>query len=154
MRSSANAEENLARAAKKIREAAARGAQIICLHELSAPSISAAKKMPICSRLPSQFPVQPPKPWRKVARETQAALIVSLFERRAAGVYHNSAVVIDADGSLLGRYRKMHIPDDPLYYEKFYFTPGDLGFLSSTRAMRASAFRSAGTNGIRKARAW
>jgi N-carbamoylputrescine amidase len=65
-----------------------------------------------------------------VARECRTALVVSLFERRAAGLYHNTAVVLDADGSLRGRYRKMHIPDDPLYYEKFYFTPGDLGFLA------------------------
>src|SRR2546427_4718952 len=64
----------------------------------------------------------------RVAKETRAVVIASVFERRAAGVYHNTAVVLDADGALRGLYRKMHIPDDPLYYEKFYFTPGDLGF--------------------------
>jgi N-carbamoylputrescine amidase len=64
----------------------------------------------------------------KIARELKVALVVSIFERRAAGIYHNSAAVLDADGAMLGIYRKMHIPDDPLYYEKFYFTPGDLGF--------------------------
>ena len=64
----------------------------------------------------------------EVACETGAAIVASLFEKRSAGLYHNTAAIIDADGSLLGKYRKMHIPDDPLFYEKFYFTPGDLGF--------------------------
>jgi N-carbamoylputrescine amidase len=128
MRSSANAEENLARAAKKIREAAARGAQIICLHELFRSEYFCREENADLFALAEPIPGPTTEALAKVARETQAALIVSLFERRAAGVYHNSAVVIDADGSLLGRYRKMHIPDDPLYYEKFYFTPGDLGF--------------------------
>src|SRR5262249_56811572 len=64
----------------------------------------------------------------KVAREAKVVVVASLFERRAAGLYHNTAVVFDADGAMLGLYRKMHIPDDPLYYEKYYFTPGDLGF--------------------------
>ena len=64
----------------------------------------------------------------KIARELKVSLVVSIFERRAAGIYHNSCAVLDADGAMLGKYRKMHIPDDPLYYEKFYFTPGDLGF--------------------------
>jgi N-carbamoylputrescine amidase len=66
----------------------------------------------------------------KVAAELQVVIVASLFERRSAGLYHNTAAVIDADGRYLGKYRKMHIPDDPLFYEKFYFTPGDLGFRS------------------------
>ena len=112
----------------KIREAAARGAQIICLHELFRSEYFCREENADLFALAEPIPGPTTEALAKVARETQAALIVSLFERRAAGVYHNSAVVIDADGSLLGRYRKMHIPDDPLYYEKFYFTPGDLGF--------------------------
>jgi N-carbamoylputrescine amidase len=128
MRSSTNPEENLARAADKIREAVGRGAQIICLHELFRSEYFCREENADLFALAEPIPGPATEALAKVARETQAALVVSLFERRAAGVYHNSAVVIDADGSLLGRYRKMHIPDDPLYYEKFYFTPGDLGF--------------------------
>jgi N-carbamoylputrescine amidase len=128
MRSSASAKENLARAADKIREAAGRGAQIICLHELFRSEYFCREENADLFALAETIPGPATEALAKVARETHAALVVSLFERRAAGVYHNSAVVIDADGSLLGRYRKMHIPDDPLYYEKFYFTPGDLGF--------------------------
>ena len=79
-------------------------------------------------------------------------IIASLFERRAAGLYHNTAAVIDADGRYLGKYRKMHIPDDPLYYEKFYFTPGDLGFRASTPSSGGSACWSAGTNGTPRPR--
>jgi N-carbamoylputrescine amidase len=128
MRSSTNPEENLTRAADKIREAAGRGAQIICLHELFRSEYFCREENADLFALAETIPGPATEALAKVARETHAALVVSLFERRAAGVYHNSAVVIDADGSLLGRYRKMHIPDDPLYYEKFYFTPGDLGF--------------------------
>ena len=80
------------------------------------------------------------------------AVVVPLFEKRAPGLYHNTAVVIDADGEVLGLYRKMHIPDDPLFYEKFYFTPGDLGFRRSTRGRAASARSSAGTSGTPRAR--
>ena len=80
------------------------------------------------SNSPKRFPAPAPTPFSKLAKKHQVVIIASLFEKRAAGVYHNTAAIIDADGSLLGIYRKMHIPDDPLYYEKFYFTPGDLGF--------------------------
>ncbi len=128
MRSSANADENLTRAADKIREAAKQGAQIICLDELFRSEYFCREENADLFALAEPIPGPATEALAKVARETEAALVVSLFERRAAGIYHNSAVVIDADGSLLGRYRKMHIPDDPLYYEKFYFTPGDLGF--------------------------
>ncbi|HXN64005.1 MAG TPA: carbon-nitrogen hydrolase [Candidatus Acidoferrales bacterium] len=128
MRSSSNADENLARAGDKIREAAKRGAQIICLDELFRSEYFCREENADLFALAEPIPGPATEALAKVARETETALVVSLFERRAAGIYHNSAVVIDADGSLLGRYRKMHIPDDPLYYEKFYFTPGDLGF--------------------------
>jgi N-carbamoylputrescine amidase len=128
MRSSANADENLTRATDKIREAAKQGAQIICLDELFRSEYFCREENADLFALAEPIPGPATEALAKVARETEAALVVSLFERRAAGIYHNSAVVIDADGALLGRYRKMHIPDDPLYYEKFYFTPGDLGF--------------------------
>ena len=77
-------------------------------------------------------------------------LVTSLFERRAAGLYHNTAVVFEADGTIAGKYRKMHIPDDPAYYEKFYFTPGDMGFQPLTPRLVVWAYKCAGTNGIPK----
>ncbi len=120
--------ENLARACSKIREAAALGARIICLQELfitryfcqseDYESFNYAEPVPGPSTQVNQDP----------SRELEVVLVASLFETRARGLYHNTAVVIDADGSYLGKYRKMHIPDDPGFYEKFYFTPGDLGY--------------------------
>jgi N-carbamoylputrescine amidase len=113
-----------------IKDAAARGAQVICTQELF-------KSLYFCqSEDPGQFDlaeeVSQDSPTvqtlRKLAKDLQIVLIASLFEKRALGLYHNTAIVIDADGELLGKYRKMHIPDDPHYYEKFYFTPGDLGY--------------------------
>jgi len=102
---------------------------------------------------PKKFRANQHRHWEKWREKTGAVIIASLFERRSAGVYHNTAAIIDANGKLLGKYRKMHIPDDPLYHEKFYFAPGDLGFKRGRqrRARSASAF--AGTNGIRKRRA-
>ena len=116
---------NLERAVCGIREAAARGAQVVCLQELFSSVYFC--KAESAERFALAEPVSGPtvEALRPVARELEIALVVPVFERRAAGVYHNSAAVLDADGSLLGAYRKMHIPDDPLYYEKFYFTPGD-----------------------------
>jgi N-carbamoylputrescine amidase len=128
MRSTAAPAENLARAAAKIREAAARGAQIICLPELFRSPYFCREENADLFQLAEPIPGPTTEALSGVARELKISLVVSVFERRAAGVYYNSAAVIDADGSLLGRYRKMHIPEDPLYYEKFYFTPGDLGF--------------------------
>ncbi len=128
MRSSASPEESLERATEKIREAAARGARIICLHELFLSEYFCRTEDPERFRLAEPVPGPATERLGQVAKETQAALVVPLFERRAPGVYHNTCAVLDADGRYLGRYRKMHIPDDPLYYEKFYFTPGDLGF--------------------------
>jgi N-carbamoylputrescine amidase len=130
MRSTANADENVERAIAKVREAARRGAQIICLHELFLSEYFCRTEDPALFDLAEPIPGPATEAMAKVAKETKVALVVSIFERRAAGVYHNACAVLDADGSYLGKYRKMHIPDDPLYYEKFYFTPGDLGFLN------------------------
>jgi N-carbamoylputrescine amidase len=130
MRCTTNKEENLARAAEKIREAAGRGAQVICLHELFAGEYFCRTEDPELFNLAEAVPGPTTERLAAVAKEKKVALVVSVFERRAAGVYHNTCAVLDADGAYLGKYRKMHIPDDPLYYEKFYFTPGDLGFLN------------------------
>src|ERR1700689_2532482 len=128
MKCSTTFDENLAIALKKIREAAGRGAQIICLQELFRSQYFCREENPELFGLAESIPGPSSDALAALAKELGVVIIGSLFERRAAGVYHNTAVVIAADGSLLGLYRKMHIPDDPLYYEKFYFTPGDLGF--------------------------
>ncbi len=128
MKCTAHAEENLARAIDKIREAANRGAQIISLHELFRSEYFCRTEDPDLFSLAEAVPGPTTEKLAQIAKECNAALVVSLFERRAAGIYHNTCAVLDADGTFLGKYRKMHIPDDPLYYEKFYFTPGDLGF--------------------------
>ena len=125
-----NKEENLSRATERIREAATRGAQVICLHELFAGEYFCRTEDPELFNLAEAVPGPTTERLSQVAKEKKVALVVSVFERRAAGVYHNSCAILDADGTYLGKYRKMHIPDDPLYYEKFYFTPGDLGFLN------------------------
>ncbi len=109
-----------------MREAARRVAQIICLQELfNAPYFCKAQS---AARFGLAEPIPGPTvaAMQELARELEVVIVVPIFERRAAGVYHNSAAVVDADGALLGVYRKMHIPDDPLYYEKYYFTPGDV----------------------------
>ena len=126
--STKNAAKNLARATEKIREAAKRGAQIVCTHELFLGEYFCRTEDASLFDLAEAVPGPSTEALGKVARENKVVLVASLFERRAAGLYHNTCAVIDADGSFLGKYRKMHIPDDPLYYEKFYFTPGDLGF--------------------------
>ncbi|HKV06336.1 MAG TPA: carbon-nitrogen hydrolase [Candidatus Acidoferrales bacterium] len=128
MRSTKNAAENLARAIEKIREAAKRGAQIVSMNELFAGEYFCRTENAELFNLAEAVPGPTTGVLAKVARENKVAIVASLFERRAAGLYHNTCAVLDADGSFLGKYRKMHIPDDPLYYEKFYFTPGDLGF--------------------------
>jgi len=120
--------ENFAKAEARIREAAGRGAQIICLQELFRSQYFCREENADLFELAESIPGPSTESLSKLARSLNVAIVGSLFERRAAGVYHNTAVITDADGSLLGKYRKMHIPDDPLYYEKFYFTPGDLGF--------------------------
>jgi N-carbamoylputrescine amidase len=120
--------ENLAKAEWRIREAAGKGAQIVCLQELFRSQYFCREEDPGLFDLAEPVPGPTTESLARLARELQVAIIGSVFERRAAGVYHNTAVVMDADGALLGIYRKMHIPDDPGYYEKYYFTPGDLGF--------------------------
>ena len=128
MKSTANAGENLQHAIEKIREAANRGAQIICMDELFHGEYFCRKEDAELFNLAEPIPGPASEALARVAKEKGVVVVASLFERRAAGVYHNTCAVLDADGSFLGKYRKMHIPDDPLYYEKFYFTPGDLGF--------------------------
>jgi len=130
MRCTADANENLERAIEKVREAASKGAQIICLHELFRGEYFCRTEDPKLFDLAEAIPGPTTDALAKIAKEKKVALVVSVFERRAAGVYHNACAVLDADGRYLGKYRKMHIPDDPLYYEKFYFTPGDLGFIN------------------------
>ena len=128
MRCSADPEDNLTRARARIVEAADRGATLVCLPELFRSQYFCQAEDHANFDLAESIPGPATEALSQTARDKRVVIIASLFERRAAGVYHNTAVIIDADGKLLGSYRKMHIPDDPLYYEKFYFTPGDLGF--------------------------
>ena len=128
MRCSADSEENLARAIRGIRDAAAQGAEIVCLPELFRSQYFCREENAQLFDLAESIPGPSTEALSAIARDLQVSIVASLFEKRAQGLYHNTAVILDADGSLLGKYRKMHIPDDPLYYEKFYFTPGDLGF--------------------------
>jgi N-carbamoylputrescine amidase len=132
MQASTVPSENLEHAVGGIRTAAAQGAQIVCLQELFASRYFCQSEDTAHFRLAETIPGTTTETLGKLAAELQVVLIVPLFEQRAPGLYHNSAVVFDADGAQLGVYRKMHIPDDPGYYEKFYFTPGDLGFQSYT----------------------
>lgn len=128
MSCTADVNDNLAKAIAKTREAAAQGAQIVCLQELF-------KSLYFCDvedhanfSLGEAIPGPTTDILGELAKELGIVIIASLFEKRAPGLYHNTTAVLDADGSYLGKYRKMHIPDDPGYYEKFYFTPGDLGY--------------------------
>jgi len=130
MRCTADPKENLANALSKAAEAAQRGAQIICLQELFTSLYFCQIEDHKYFQLAEEIPGPTTDKLCEFAREHQVVLVASLFERRSAGLYHNTAAIIDADGSFLGKYRKMHIPDDPSFYEKFYFTPGDLGFRS------------------------
>jgi N-carbamoylputrescine amidase len=132
MRCEPEPEANLRQAIARIHQAVAAGAQIICLQELFRSPYFCQREDPKFFDLAEPIPGPSSELLSRAAKETGSVLIASLFERRTAGIYHNTAVVIDADGSLLGLYRKMHIPDDPLYYEKYYFTPGDLGFRAFT----------------------
>ncbi|HVR62678.1 MAG TPA: carbon-nitrogen hydrolase [Polyangia bacterium] len=128
MRCSPSPDDNVARAVAHVRAAAGRGAQVICLPELFRTQYFCQTEDHANFDLAEAIPGPTTAALGALARELRVVIVASLFERRAAGVYHNTAVIIDADGALCGVYRKMHIPDDPLYYEKFYFTPGDLGF--------------------------
>jgi len=125
---SADPKANLKKTLALAKRAASRGAQIICTHELFRSQYFCQTEDYENFKLAEPIPGPSTEVFQKFARRHRVVVIASLFERRTAGVYHNTAAIIDADGSLLGTYRKMHIPDDPLYYEKFYFTPGDLGF--------------------------
>jgi N-carbamoylputrescine amidase len=128
MRCSTDPDDNLRRACGFLREAAARGCRVACLPELFRTQYFCQTENHASFDLAEPIPGPSTEVLAAVARETEMVVLGSLFERRAAGVYHNTSVVLDSDGSIRGKYRKMHIPDDPLYYEKFYFTPGDLGF--------------------------
>jgi N-carbamoylputrescine amidase len=128
MRCSPVPDDNINRAVAHIRDAAAQGAQVICLPELFRTQYFCQSEDHANFDLAEAIPGPTTAVLGKLARDLKVVIIGSLFERRAAGVYHNTAVILDADGELRGVYRKMHIPDDPLYYEKFYFAPGDLGF--------------------------
>jgi N-carbamoylputrescine amidase len=119
---------NMHKAVRGIREAAGRGAQIVCLQELFRSRYFCQTEDHDFFRLAEPIPGPSTEVLGKLAAELGVVIVASLFEKRAEGLYHNTAAIIDADGRMLGKYRKMHIPDDPQYYEKFYFTPGDLGF--------------------------
>lgn len=130
-------EENLRRAVSRIEEAAGAGAEVVCLPELFRYQYFCQREDAACFDLAEPVPGPTTGALGKVASRLRVVVIAPIFERRAPGLFHNSAVVIDADGAVAGLYRKMHIPDDPAYYEKFYFTPGDLGFRGfQTRAGR------------------
>jgi N-carbamoylputrescine amidase len=120
--------ENMARAQERIRDAARQGAQVICLPELFRSRYFCQSQNAACFDLAEPIPGPTTEAMGRLAAELGAAILTPVFERRAPGLYHNSLVVIDADGQPVGLYRKMHIPDDPGYYEKYYFAPGDLGF--------------------------
>jgi len=128
---------NLARASSRIEEAAAAGASVVCLPELFRSRYFCQREDPDLFDLAEPVPGPSTEALGRTAKQAGVAVVVPVFERRAPGLHHNSAVVIDATGEIVGLYRKMHIPDDPAYYEKFYFTPGDLGFRAfDTRAGR------------------
>jgi N-carbamoylputrescine amidase len=128
MTCTASKEENLRKAIEKTREAAAKGAQIVCLQELFTSLYFCDEENYDNFSLAETIPGPSTDSLGALAKELGVVIIASLFEKRAQGLYHNTTAVLDADGAYLGKYRKMHIPDDPAYYEKFYFTPGDLGY--------------------------
>src|ERR1035437_9413219 len=124
----ASPDANLKKTIALIERAAKSGAKIICTQELFRSQYFCQSEDHENFKLAEKIPGPTTDALQKLAKKLKVVIIASLFEQRASGVYHNTAAIIDADGSLLGIYRKMHIPDDPLFYEKFYFTPGDLGF--------------------------
>ena len=130
MRCSQDPEENFTKAVAGVRDAAARGATVVCLQELFRTQYFCQTEDHDFFKLAEPIPGPSTDKLGKVAKELGVVIVASLFEKRAEGLYHNTAAMIEADGSVMGKYRKMHIPDDPQYYEKFYFTPGDLGFRS------------------------
>jgi N-carbamoylputrescine amidase len=128
MSCTSNPDENLAKAIGKVREAAKNGAQIVCLQELFRSLYFCDVESYDNFNLAESIPGPSSNALSALAKELGVVIIASLFEKRTNGIYHNTTAVLDADGTYLGKYRKMHIPDDPAYYEKFYFTPGDLGY--------------------------
>src|SRR6516164_3573081 len=128
MSCSPDPEQNMERAIAQVRDAAIQGAELVCLPELFQTQYFCQREDTALFELAEPIPGPATKCLGEVTRELKITLIASLFERRAPGVYHNTAAILGPDGELAGIYRKMHIPDDPLYYEKYYFTPGDLGF--------------------------
>jgi len=125
---SADRARNIDKSSAAIRRCAQQGARLVVLQELHTGLYFCAQEDPACFDLAETIPGPSTDHFAALARELSVVIVTSLFERRAPGVYHNTAVVLETDGSIAGKYRKMHIPDDPGYYEKFYFTPGDLGF--------------------------
>jgi len=123
-----NTDINLEKLEKNIRECAAKGAELICLQELHNSLYFCQTENTDYFDIAETIPGPSTEHFGKLAKELNVVIVLSLFERRAPGLYHNTAVVIERNGTIAGKYRKMHIPDDPAYYEKFYFTPGDLGF--------------------------
>lgn len=130
MSCSPDPDANLDKAADRVREAARMGADVVCLPEIFRTQYFCQREDHSLFDCAEAIPGPSTERLAAVARESKVAVVASLFERRAAGLYHNTAAILENDGTLAGKYRKMHIPDDPLYYEKFYFTPGDLGFRS------------------------
>ncbi len=130
MRCSPSPAENLDKAVQRVREAAQKGAQVVCLPELFRSQYFCQREDVALFDLAEPIPGPSTQRLAPLAKELQVVIVASLFEKRAPGLYHNTVVVLDTDGTSRGLYRKMHIPDDPLFHEKFYFTPGDLGFKS------------------------
>jgi N-carbamoylputrescine amidase len=128
MAMSSDPQANEEKAAAKVEEAARKGAQVVCLPEMYRTPYFCQREDAALFDLAEPVPGPSSERFAKVARQAGVAVVVPIFEKRAAGLYHNSAIVIDANGERVGLYRKMHIPDDPAFYEKFYFAPGDLGF--------------------------
>jgi len=127
--------ENIQKSIQGIRQAHSRGARLIVLQELHCGPYFCQTEDTRCFDLAEPIPGPATETFGALAKELQVVIVTSIFERRAPGLYHNTAVVLESDGSIAGRYRKMHIPDDPGYYEKFYFTPGDLGFTPITTSL-------------------
>ena len=125
---SSDLSDNMAKAIAGIREAAAKGAQIVCLQELFGSLYFCDVEDHDNFKLAEAIPGPSTHTFSSLAKELGVVIVASLFEKRAEGLYHNTTAVLDSDGTYLGKYRKMHIPDDPGYYEKFYFTPGDMGY--------------------------
>src|ERR1035438_2755507 len=134
MRMGPDPEANFTSAVRHIREAARLGANIVCLPELFRTQYFCQREVLAHFDLSEEIPGPSTTRLAEVARELHVAIIASLFERRAPGLYHNTAVTLNANGAIAGVYRKMHIPDDPLYHEKYYFAPGDLGFQAVDRS--------------------